>query len=431
MSHLLSTSGNDPQPDFAAFVALDWADRKHAGCLQFADTTSSQSFDLDQTPEAIHGWAAQLRERCGSRPVAVILEQSRGPLIYALLQHEFLIVYPINPLQLKRYREALGPSGAKDDPSDAALLLDFLRQHRDRLRPWRPDDPHTRLLAQLTEDRRALVNQRTALVQQLQSRLKTYFPQALTLLGDDLTTRMACAFLLKWSRLQDLQRAKPHTLRTFYYAHHVRSETLIQERLQLIRTAQPLVDDPALLESGARWVHALAAQLQAIARQIREYEDRIADVFAQHAEAPLFHNLPGAGKHLAPRLLAAFGTDRQRFTQAAQLQSYSGTAPVTKQSGRSRIVHWRWACPKFLRQTFHEFAQHSLAKCDWARRFYQQQRQRGHGHHNALRSLAYKWIRILFACWQTRTPYDEGRYLASLNRRHSPLFPPATPEVNA
>lgn len=420
----------DTELEFAALVAFDWADAQHTGCLQAAGGPV-EPFLLDQTPEAIHDWAARLRQRFGGRPVAVILEQSKGPLIYALLKHEFLVPYPINPRQLQRYREALTPSGAKDDPSDAALLLEFLRQHRGRLRAWRPDNPDTRLLAQLTEDRRTLVEQRTALVQQLQDRLKTYFPQALTLLADDLTTALAGAFLIQWPSLQDLQRARPHTVRRFFYAQHVRNEARLQDRLQLIRTARPLVEDPALLESGARFVHALAAQLKALAAQIRDYERRISELFARHADAPLFEQLPGAGRALAPRLLAAFGSDRSRFASAAELQSYSGVAPVTLQSGRTRVVRWRWACPTFLRQTFHEFAQHSLAKCDWARAFYQQQRERGHDHHAAVRSLAYKWLRILFRCWQTRTPYDESRYLAALSTRASPLLARLSPAASA
>ena len=104
------------------------------------------------------------------------------------------------------------------------------------------------------------------------------------------------------------------------------------------------------------------------------------------------------------------------------MQNLSGIAPVTKRSGKQCVVQRRWACPKFLRQTFHEFAQHSIGQATWARAYYQLQRARGKGHHAAVRALAYKWIRVLFACWKTRTPYDESRYLEQLRRQQSPLL---------
>lgn len=155
---------------------------------------------------------------------------------------------------------------------------------------------------------------------------------------------------------------------------------------------------------------------------IQRFEKRIEQVFAQHADANLFAALPGAGKALAPRLLVAFGADRSRYDSAAQLQSFAGVAPVTKRSGRQCVVQRCWACPKFLLQTFHEFAHHCRHKSAWARAYYQLQRHRGKGHHAAVRAPAHKWIRILFVCWRDRTPYDENRYLADLRKRGAPLL---------
>ena len=124
---------------------------------------------------------------------------------------------------------------------------------------------------------------------------------------------------------------------------------------------------------------------------------------------------------LAPRLLAAFGSQRERYASAEEVQTYSGIAPVMKRSGKKKWVHFRWACPKFLRQSFHEWAGHSIAHSQWARRYYQQQRERGKGHHAAVRGLAFKWIRIVFRCWKDRAAYDESRYLMTLAKRNSPL----------
>jgi hypothetical protein len=166
----------------------------------------------------------------------------------------------------------------------------------------------------------------------------------------------------------------------------------------------------------------LAAQLQTLLASVRSVEKAIAALFSKHPDYDLWDILPGAGAALAPRLLVAFGTDRQRYQNATELQTFSGIAPVTASSGKSRWVHWRWACPKFLRQTFHEFAVQSIVRSTWARAYYFQQIHRGKHHHAAVRALAYKWIRILYRCWQNHTPYNEQRYLQALARRGSPLL---------
>jgi transposase len=136
----------------------------------------------------------------------------------------------------------------------------------------------------------------------------------------------------------------------------------------------------------------------------------------------LFEDLPGAGAQLAPRLLAAFGEQRERFRSAEELQKYAGIAPVTERSGKKSWVHWRLQCPKFLRQTFVEWAAQTISRSFWAGAYYRQQRAKGSSHHIAVRALAFKWIRILYRCWQTRTPYNETVYLNALRKRGSPLL---------
>jgi hypothetical protein len=145
------------------------------------------------------------------------------------------------------------------------------------------------------------------------------------------------------------------------------------------------------------------------------------DAAAVFPDAGIFTALPGAGPALAPRLLAALGTDRKRFHHATELSEYTGIAPVTERSGKKEWVHWRWAASTFLRQTFHEFAGLSIQQSEWARAHYDLQRERGKNHHAAVRSVAFKWIRVIFRCWKDRTPYDEQRYHEALRRRGSPL----------
>jgi len=418
-----------PMPSFAALVGIDWADRKHDVYLLGLDAGQREHLVLAHTPEAIDAWACQLRERFGARPIAVCLEQTKGALVYALLKYDFLVLFPLNPARLKSYRRAVTSSGAKDDPTDAQFLLEYLECHRAHLVAWRPDDARTRQLGLAGEERRKAVDLRTQLGNRLRTCLKHYFPQALDLVGEDVHTRMACDFLLRWPTLAAAQRATPQALRKFYHAHNSRHEGLITRRLEALRVARPLTTDPALVQSYRLTATLLARQLRELARAIDAYDKELARLMAEHPDAALFESLPGAGGTLAPRLLVAFGSDRQRFAGPGEVQTYSGIAPVTRRSGRTASVHRRTACPRFLRQTFHEFAGHSVPRSAWAGAYYRLQRARGRGHHAAVRSLAFKWIRVIYRCWKERTPYDEATYLASLRRKGAPLLaylPPAT-----
>ena len=415
------TTPKTKEEDFAAFVAFDWADQKHAGAIAPAGA-EPEAFELEQSADKIETWAAAMRQRFGGRRIAIALEQSKGALIYALMKYDFFMLYPINPKQLKRFREAMVPSGAKDDPGDAKLLLEMLLKHRDRLHAWQPDDATTRLIGCLAEDRRALIAQRTRLICALKSRLKQYFPLALEMLGQ-LDTELACRFLLRWTSLEQLQQEDSQEVASFYRIFHCHHPKLIDERLQKIAQATPLVSDSAIVESGRMLVHGLAAQLLALIEPLKQYDAKLADLMRHHPDAEIFQSFPGAGDALAPRLLAAFGTDRQRLTSSDEMQCISGIAPVKVQSGKTQFqIRRRWACNKFLRQTFHEFALHSLAKSAWAKAYYDMMRDRGVKHHAAVRALAFKWIRILHRCWQSRTLYNEVHYFQHLYRRKSPLL---------
>ncbi len=405
----------------AARIGLDWADAHHDVALQEASSDTIERRRIRHTPEALVEWITELRLRFGNRPVGICVELSRGPLIHALLEHDFIVLFPVNPVTLKRFREAFVPSGAKDDPPDADFLLELLAKHSDRLRTWRPDDPKTRALGRLVEARRKAVDLRTRLTQWLRAELKGYFPHVLEWIGKSLTSSLTCDFLLKWPTLQSVQRARPETIRTFYYGHNCRRGDLIEERLKEIRSAKPLTTDPAIIDPSVLTVQMLARQIRALGPSIDQYEEEIDKIMATHPDAELFQCLPGAGPVMAPRLLAAFGSDRERFESAIEIQQLSGIGPVTKRSGKKTVVHWRLAAPTFLRQSFHEFAGLSIQKSAWARAYYDLQRERGKNHHAAVRALAFKWIRILYRCWQDRTPYDEGRYIHALIRRGSPL----------
>jgi len=420
MSNEVAVPAAASEPEWAAFVAIDWADQKHYWKLVAAGSQKPEQGQLDNTPEAVAEWAADLNVRFGGRPVAVCLEQARGALVYMLLQFPHLVLFPVNPKMSARFREAFHPSGSKSDPSDTAVLLTLLLCHRDQLRRLKPDTAETRLLQGLVEQRRRMVHEKTRHSNRLTACLKLYFPQ----IGkwfEDVTLPLVAALLERWPNLAELQRAHDGTLRKFFHQQNCRSEELIQKRIDAIRQAVPATTDRAVLGAEAMSARGFIAVIATLRANITELDEQIAKAFAAHAEVALWNCLPGAGAALAPRLLVAFGTDRERYATANEVQCYSGIAPVTVASGRSQSIHFRWGCPKFLRQTFTEFASHSIVKSQWARAYYDLQIDRGKSHHAAVRALAFKWIRILFRCWKNRTPYDEQVYLQSLKKRNSPL----------
>jgi len=408
------------EPQFAAFIALDWADRVHAWALQVAGSTQRETGRLEHTPEAIAAWAQQWAVRFAGRPVAVALEQSRGSLVYALSQYQHLVLYPIHPKTSYDYRRAVFPSGSKDDPRDADALLDLLTRHRDRLRALQPDDEPTRKLQILVEKRRQLVDQRTAQTNRITEQLKLYFPQVLNWF-DELATPIVAAFLQHWPTLPDLQKASPQQLRAFFQQHGSRSADRIQQRLQEIAQAKPLLQDAAVIEPAVLLVGVLLAQVAALNAGIRAFEKAIEAVAKAHPDYFIFASFPGAGATMAPRLLAAFGSQRQRYRTANELQSFSGIAPVRDASGAHERPYFRRCCPKFLRQSFQEYAALSLQQCDWARAFYQKQKDHGKSHHAAVRALAYKWLRILFRCWQSKKSYQEEVIIEARKAKPAPL----------
>ena len=419
MNDTNNTNSNDPNQEYAAFIAIDWADEKHAFSLQAAGQKKKETGSLVQKPEIIGEWVAKLRERFGGRQVAVGVEQSRGALIHALLDYDFVVIYPIHPTTVASFREAFKFSRAKSDPLDTDQILEILTKHLELLKPLRPDTEETRLLGRLVQDRRKAVDLRTSHIQALLASLKEYFPQAIEVCSGNVSSRLCHDFLKKWPTFEAFQHAKAATIKRFFYGHNVRSPEAIEKALAVAEKSKALTTDLAIVESGRLLSQMHSQTIQTLNPLIEEYEQKIEKIFHHHPDHKIFANIPGAGQAMAPRLLAFFGTDRSRFGNASNVQSFSGIAPVTRSSGKSHIVHCRHACPKFARQTFHEFARLSLSTCQWAQNYVSYYTGKGKRYHTIIRALAFKWIRILFHCWKNRTAYDEDKYLKILQKRGS------------
>jgi len=400
------------------WAGVDWADEEHQVCVVDTAGKVIASFALAHQAEALAGLTSRLRAL--GQVAGVAIETPRHLVVHQLLADGFL-VYPLNPSISHKWCEALSVAGATDDPSQAFALADGLRHHHERLRPLLPDDPATRELALRCQGEVALIAKHTALVNQLQATLKQFHPVALEWF-EDWTCPSAWEFAVVFPTPAAVARAPEKKLYAFLARHRIGASPRWQERIEHRNDAARWPSDPAAEAALPQLVASLVALLRTLREQLAKHRRRIEALFAVHPDAALFDSLPGAGPKLAPRLLAHFGTQRGRYESARPLQQLAGVVPVTKQSGKSKEVHFRRACQKGFRNTMHQFAFCSLRKSEWARAAYHRARDRGQANAHALRTVAAQWLKIIYRMWVTNTPYNEALYLASLIRHRSPLI---------
>jgi transposase len=403
------------------FLGCDRSDY-HLDLTLLAPDAPRHTSRISAQPAAVLGWIREWRRRHPQDQLAIGFEQPASNLIALFAPFDFVLLYPLNPATLARYRRAFVPSGAKDDPGDSFWLADLVRTHRDKLTVWQPQSVTLRKLQALVETRRGAVDMLTALSHKLTSLLKTYFPEALDLIGDDHASPLAVAFLRRWPTLAHLQRSRWSAIETFYRQHGAGRASALERRRELIAQAEPLTADGAVLEPAQLHLELLLDQIEPLRTAIARFEQRIAETFASHPDHAIVASLPGAAQVYAPRLLAALGEQRERLPDARALQCFSGIAPIVIRSGRSCWVKRRHACPKFVRQSFHEWAGESIRHSRWARAYYQQQKDQGKPHHTVARALAFKWQRIIARCWHDRVPYNEDTYMKALSRSHPELY---------
>lgn len=408
--------------NYDAVLSFDWADEKHDYCLWDAETNSIELGSIQNRPEVIHDFICKIRFRFQGKTVAVGLEQSKGALAYQLMEYGFFTIYFVHPTTVAKVREAWTPSGAKDDPGDAELIMSIVCDSNHKLRAWKPDTPETRRLMLLCSHRRKLVDLRVKLTNMLRSCLKTYYPLACQVAGEKLNVPLALNFLSRWPTFESLKRSRLSTIEKFYSRGNGRSSKVIQERLEAIRNAVAATTDPVLVECYSMQMLALVAQIRQLRDSIQQYEKEIHKTYSTHSEMEIINSFPATGNVFGPRLIAALGTDRDRFESAHEIECYSGIAPVMDRSGKTAKIYRRYKCSTFIRQSFHEWANETTKHCLWARAYYVQCREKGKGHHQSVRALAYKWIRIIYTCWKEQKPYDDGHYMSMLKKRGSNLI---------
>jgi transposase len=387
-------------------AGIDWASEEHAVAVVDDQGRPVDRFSVRHTAPELRRLVTRLH-RCGV--VEVAIERPDGPVVEALLEAEFT-VFVIDPKQVKNLRGRYGSAGNKDDRFDAYVLADVLRTDRARMRPLTRDSEQTITLRMTVRTRQDLVHARVAMANQLRAQLQITFPAAIGLFRD-IDSAITLAFLTRFPSQDKAdwlsQTRLGNWLRSVGYNHQANLDQLWTH----LRDAPRGTTGPQGA-ARAEITLALVAALRSLRTQIKALEDQIADQLAAHPDAAIFTSLPKSGTVRAARLLAEIGDARGRFPTPEALVCLAGAAPSTKQSGKVKVVTFRWAVDKQLRGAVMDFAGDSHHANPWAADLYQRARDRGHDHPHATRILARAWLHIIWRCWQDGVPYDPARHNA-------------------
>jgi transposase len=384
------------------YVGLDWADTHHDAEIMDEHGKRVDAQRFAHSLEGLNKLKAWLLQTAKDpEQLACIVETNHGLLITFLLEAG-IPVYPVNPKMANHLRKV---AGAKTDRIDAHLLAKLGRFNLEELRKLSPDSPIVAELKTLTRDQDALVQMQTRLVNQLTACLKEYYPVALHLFTK-LHQPSTLLFLQTYPTPQAAQMASLEAIETTLRAtKHPTPRQLATSIMEAVHYPQ-LHANEVTVRSKARLMLALVKQLQVIIEEIAAYDKEIKRLFLTHPDNKLWQSLPRVGKRLAPRLLAEWGDDRERYTDANSVQTLAGTAPVPFESGNYAKAHKRFACLKPLRNVLHQFAWQSTLQEEWAAAYYQRKRAEGKTHSMAVRALANIWVRIIYRLWQSKTGYQ-------------------------
>jgi len=387
-------------------AGVDWASEDHAIAVVDDQGRPVDRFSITHTGPELRRLVTRLR-RWGVCEVAI--ERPDGPVVEALLEAD-LTVFVIDPKQVKNMRGRYGSAGNKDDRFDAYVLADVLRTDRARMRPLTRDSEQTISLRMSVRARQDLVHARVAMGNQLRAHLEITFPGVIKLFRD-IDSHITLAFLRRFpsqDKADWLSAARlANWLRSIGYNHQVNAP-----RLWVHLRDAPRGTTGAEAADRAQVTLTLVAALTALKAQIRALDDLIADQLAHHPDAAIFTSLPKSGTVRAARLLAEIGDARGRFPTPESLVCLAGAAPSTKQSGKVKVVTFRWAADRQLRGAVIDFAGDSHHANPWAADLYQRAIARGHDHPHATRILARAWLHIIWRCWQDHVPYDPAIHRA-------------------
>ncbi len=392
------------------FVGDDWAEDHHD--VEVMDEAGGV-LARRRLPEGVAGMA-QLHELVGrhagededAAEVVVGIETDRGPWVAALVAAGYS-VFAVNPLQAARYRERRGVSGAKSDAGDAHSLADMVRTDSHQLRPAAGDSPQAEAVKVTARMHKTMIWERTRAVQRLRHQLREYFPAALEAF-DDLDAPDVLELL---GKAPDPERARRLTRAQVSAVLKRARRRGIEARADAILAAlrsEQLALPPALTAAYAGTARSLIALITTLSEQVKALQRQVEEDFGRHPDAEVYLSQPGLGKVLAARVLGEFGDDPHRYATARNRKNYGGTSPITRASGKKKLVAARFVHNDRLVDALNAWAFSSMLSSPGARAYYDEQRAKGTEHNDALRRLANRLVGILHGCLKTGTSYDEA-----------------------
>jgi transposase/transposase IS116/IS110/IS902 family protein len=391
------------------FVGVDWAEDHHDLCVMAEDGTVLAKRRVPDSAAGIgelHGLIAEQVD--DDQPVVVVgIEIDKGLVVWSLLAAGYE-VYAINPMASARYRDRHATSGAKSDPGDAKVLADLVRTDRHNHRPIAGDSDLAEGVKVLARAHQNAIWSRQRQINALRSALREYYPGALAAFGTDLASTDALA-VLSVAPTPELGRALSRSKIASALRRGGRQRNIERraEEIQEALRADQLEAPELIVNAHGLVTRSALALIATFNAQIAELEAALSEHFEQHPDAKVVRSLPGLGTVLGARVLGEFGDDRTRFSDPKSRKNYAGTSPVTKASGHSRVVLARFARNRRLGDACDQWAFCALNTSPGARNYYDQLRDRGKTHRQALRQLANRLVGLLHICLERGILYDE------------------------
>jgi len=390
------------------FVGLDWAAREHAVCVIDAQGAVAAQFTVAHTAAGMTDLMSRLSKFGPPTELRIAIERPTGLVVDTLVEREFAVV-PIHPNVVKSSRPRYSAAQGKTDLGDAYLLADLLRTDGHRFRTLAPLSDETKALRGMVRVRDDLVGQRVATANQLRCLLEQFWPGAATIFAD-VDSPIALDFLERYPTPQSAVSLGEKRLAAFMARHAYCGRRSAVELLARLRGAPPSAAGELESEAKGECVRALVAVLRPLVAQLATLTAAVEHAIDAHPDGKIVTPLFRTGRVCAAQILAELGDDRGRFVSADHLSAEAGVAPVTRESGKRRAVSFRWACNMHLRKALTTLADTTRHTTPWAAFTYQRARARGCEHAHALRILARAWCRVLWTCWQQRTPYDPTKH---------------------
>ena len=393
------------------FVGLDWAKDEHAVCVVDGSGPVRARLRAPHTEEGIAGLIESLRKIADPTALPIAIERPSGLLVDALTEAGFPVV-PIHPNVLKATRARYRAAGGKSDPGDAYILADLLRTDGHRFELLRPLSDTVRSLRAMVRLRDDLVAQRVALANQLRALLESFWAGAVAIFAD-VDSPISLAFLAAYPSPVHAERLGPKRLAAFLARNSYCGRRPADELLARLRKAPTVAIGEMEIHVKGELVISLVAVLEPLGLQIQRLNAAVEHAVETNDAAAWLRSFPRIGLVNAAQIYAEITDDQARFASVDQLAGEAGVAPVTHASGKHKAVVFRWACNKRLRRAITCWADNSRHSSDWAASVYDAARKRGCDHPHATRILARAWLRVVWQCWRTRTPYDPARHTSA------------------